>query len=367
MSMMLDHSFVVPVSLDLAWGVLLDVQRVTPCMPGAVVDDFDGEVITGRLTVKVGPVRLTYKGTAKFTERDAGARVIVVEASGKEPRGAGTASATIRAGLETEPGGQATKVNVHTTMNVTGRPAQFGRGVMIEVGGKLVEQFAQNLAQLLASGTVPVSTVAAAVTPPASQAPARPAASAGTSRQPPVAATGTVHASATPPAPPASESPKRPAGYAGIFISYRREDAAYPAGWLYERLANHFGHGQVFKDVDTIQLGDDFVEKITEAVTACDVLLAVIGSRWLTVTDGKGRRRLDDPSDFVRIEIEAALERGVRVIPVLVEGATMPNPAELPTGLEKLTRRQALVLNPERFDTSRLLKVLNATLVSRHE
>jgi hypothetical protein len=131
-------------------------------------------------------------------------------------------------------------------------------------------------------------------------------------------------------------------------------------------LANHFGHGQVFKDVDTIQLGDDFVEKITEAVGACEVLLAVIGSRWLTVTDKNGRRRLDDPADFVRLEIEAALERGVRIIPVLVDGASMPSGAELPTSLEKLTRRQALVLSPDRFDTSRLLKALNATLAGRH-
>jgi carbon monoxide dehydrogenase subunit G len=367
MSMELDHSFTVPVSPDRAWGVLLDVQQVAPCMPGATVDEFDGEVIAGRLKVKVGPVSLTYRGTAKFTRRDPGARVIVVEASGKETRGAGTASAVIQALLEAERGGQATKVSVHTTMTITGRPAQFGRGAVIEVGGKLVEQFAQNLAQLLASGTGTAGPVAAAVAPPASAAPARPAASAGPSRQPPVADTGTVPAATAQTAPPASESPKRPAGYAGIFINYRREDAPYPAAWLYERLASHFGHGQVFKDVDTIQLGDDFVEKITEAVGACEVLLAVIGSRWLTVTDGKGRRRLDDPSDFVRLEIEAALERGVRVIPVLVDGASMPSPAELPTGLERLTRRQALVLSPERFDTSRLLKVLNATVASRHD
>jgi len=118
-------------------------------MPGASVDEFDGEVVTGRIKVKVGPVSLTYRGTAKFTERDPDARVIVLEASGKETRGAGTASATVRATLEPESGGEATKATMHTTMNVTGRPAQFGRGVMVEVGGKLVEQFAQNLRQLI--------------------------------------------------------------------------------------------------------------------------------------------------------------------------------------------------------------------------
>src|SRR5216684_7947881 len=145
MSMEMDHSFTVPVPPERAWDVLLDVERIAPCMPGAIVDEFDGEVVTGRIKVKVGPVSLTYRGTAKFTERDPDARVIVLEASGKETRGAGTASATVRASLEPESGGEATKVSMHTTMNVTGRPAQFGRGVMVEVGGKLVEQFAQNL------------------------------------------------------------------------------------------------------------------------------------------------------------------------------------------------------------------------------
>jgi TIR domain len=149
-----------------------------------------------------------------------------------------------------------------------------------------------------------------------------------------------------------------------IFISYRREETAYPAGWLYERLADRFGGGQVFKDVDSIQLGDDFVEVITSAVGSCDVLLALIGEEWLTITDAHGKRRLDNPDDFVRLEIEAALTRKVRVIPILVDGARMPREDELPDSLATLVRRQALELSPARFDfdTSRLLKVLDATL-----
>jgi carbon monoxide dehydrogenase subunit G len=150
MSMELDHSFTVPVPPDRAWHVLLDVERIAPCMPGATVEEFDGEVVTGRIKVKVGPVSLTYRGTAKFTERDPDARVVVVDASGKETRGAGTASAAVRASLE--PAGDGTQVLIHTTMNVTGRPAQFGRGVIAEVGGKLVEKFAQNLAQMISDG-----------------------------------------------------------------------------------------------------------------------------------------------------------------------------------------------------------------------
>jgi uncharacterized protein len=150
MAMELDNSFTVPVPPEQAWDVLLDVARIAPCMPGATVDEVDGDVVNGRIKVKVGPVSLTYRGTATFTERDADARVVVMEASGKETRGAGTASATVRASLEPDPSGSGTVVTMHTTMNVTGRPAQFGRGVMVEVGGKLVDQFAANLAQQIA-------------------------------------------------------------------------------------------------------------------------------------------------------------------------------------------------------------------------
>jgi TIR domain len=155
-----------------------------------------------------------------------------------------------------------------------------------------------------------------------------------------------------------------PAKPGRIFISYRRDETAYPAGWLYDRLADNYGGGQVFKDVDSIELGDDFVEVITRAVGSCDVLLALIGEQWLTITDEHGRRRLDDPDDFVRLEIEAALTRNVRVIPILVDGARMPRADELPGSLVKLRRRQALELSPARFeyDTGRLLKVLDTTL-----
>jgi len=153
--MELEHSFTIPVPPEQAWPVLLDVERVAPCMPGATIDSVDGDVIKGRIKVKVGPVQMTYAGTAHFTERDDQARSITLEASGKETRGAGTASATVRSSLQDE-GGQ-TKVVVHTSMNVTGRPAQFGRGVMAEVGGRIIEKFASNLAALLASASVSVA------------------------------------------------------------------------------------------------------------------------------------------------------------------------------------------------------------------
>jgi carbon monoxide dehydrogenase subunit G len=147
--MELEHSFSVPVPVARAWDVLLDVERVAPCMPGATLDAVSGDDISGRIKVKVGPIQMTYAGTAKFTERDEASHVVVLEASGKETRGAGTASASVRS--ELTPDGDQTRVTVHTTLNVTGKPAQFGRGVMVEVGGKLIGIFASNLAAMLAA------------------------------------------------------------------------------------------------------------------------------------------------------------------------------------------------------------------------
>ena len=160
----LEHSFTIPVPPEQAWQALLDVERIAPCMPGATVDSVDGDVVKGRIKVKVGPVMMTYAGTARFVERDEQARAVTLEASGKETRGAGTASATIRSTLQDEGGGQ-TKVVVHTTMSVTGRPAQFGRGVMAEVGGRIIERFAANLAAMLAGEGSPAAGAAGAAAP----------------------------------------------------------------------------------------------------------------------------------------------------------------------------------------------------------
>jgi carbon monoxide dehydrogenase subunit G len=147
--MELEHSFTVPVPVERAWDVLLDVERVAPCMPGASLDSVTGDEIAGRIKVKVGPISMTYAGNAKFTERDKAAGVVTLEASGKETRGAGTASASVRSELTGD--GDQTHVTVHTSLNVTGKPAQFGRGVMVEVGGKLIGIFADNLAAMLAA------------------------------------------------------------------------------------------------------------------------------------------------------------------------------------------------------------------------
>ncbi len=149
-----------------------------------------------------------------------------------------------------------------------------------------------------------------------------------------------------------------------VFISYRRDDSAFPAGWLYDRLCMHLGREQVFKDVDSIDPGDDFFRVIENAVGSCQVLLALIGDRWLDITDETGQRRLDDPDDFVRLEIEAALRRDVRVIPILVGRAPMPRSGQLPDSLRGLVRRNAIEVSPNRFesDLARLVRAIDKTL-----
>jgi hypothetical protein len=131
---------------------------------------------------------------------------------------------------------------------------------------------------------------------------------------------------------------------------------------LYDVLVHHFPNAQVFKDVDNIDAGEHFVERITTAVESCDVLLTVIGPNWLTITDENGQRRLHDPEDYVRVDIETALERKIRVIPILVDNARMPGADELPFTLEPLVRRKPVEINPVTFDTGRLIAIVRKTL-----
>ncbi|MEO8324953.1 MAG: SUMF1/EgtB/PvdO family nonheme iron enzyme [Nitrospirota bacterium] len=143
----------------------------------------------------------------------------------------------------------------------------------------------------------------------------------------------------------------------GIFISYRREDSIAYAGRLFDRLADRFGEEQIFMDIDTMRVGLDFVEQIENAVQSCDVLIAVIGKTWVNKQDEEGHRRLDNPEDLVRVEIHAALERNIPVVPLLVGGAGMPKASELPDAIAKLARRQAMKMSDERFraDATRLI------------
>lgn len=134
-----------------------------------------------------------------------------------------------------------------------------------------------------------------------------------------------------------------------FFISYRRDDSSGHAGRLYDRLRERFGEHRVFMDV-AIRSGDRFAQSIDQAITAPTAVLVIIGREWLTTADAEGRRRLDDPADFVRLEVATALARAARVVPILVQGARMPASSELPSALQGLSERQAVEIRDNRFD-----------------
>ena len=167
--MELQHSFSVPVDVDRAWAVLVDIEQVAPCMPGAALDTVDGDEFTGSVKVRLGPIGITYKGKARFVEKDQVAHRAVIDAQGKDARGNGTASATVTATLHPQDDG--TRVEVNTDLAITGKPAQFGRGVMVDVGNKLIGQFADCLAGKLAKPAGPAADGPAAAAPAAVSGP----------------------------------------------------------------------------------------------------------------------------------------------------------------------------------------------------
>jgi len=167
------------VDVDRAWAVLVDLEQVAPCMPGAALDTVDGDEFTGSVKVRLGPIGITYKGKARFVEKDQVAHRAVIDAQGKDARGNGTASATVTATLHPQDDG--TRVEVNTDLAITGKPAQFGRGVMVDVGNKLIGQFADCLAGKLAKpagpaadGPAPAAPAAVSGPPPAASQPDTP-------------------------------------------------------------------------------------------------------------------------------------------------------------------------------------------------
>lgn len=174
--MQLENSFTVPADIDTAWETLLDVEAIAPCMPGATLESVEGDSFTGNVKVKLGPVSMTYGGKARFVSKDADAHVAVIEGTGKETRGTGTATANVTTTL-VEEAADRTRVDVVTELTITGKAAQFGRGVMQDVAGRIVDQFASNLEGVIASrGTAvvevaEVGTATGGVTPPPVPAP----------------------------------------------------------------------------------------------------------------------------------------------------------------------------------------------------
>lgn len=203
--MQLEHSFTVPVGVDEAWKVLLDIERVAPCMPGAALETVDGDDFTGTVKVKLGPISLTYKGKASFVEKDEAAHRAVINAQGRDARGNGTASAKVSATL-TDQSGQ-TKVDVLTDLDITGKPAQFGRGVMVDVGNKLIGQFADCLAGKLTGDAPPPAEPQAAPAP----APAEPTKKTAAKKAPAKKRPSPGPTAATPEPAPAAEPTPEPA------------------------------------------------------------------------------------------------------------------------------------------------------------
>ena len=171
--MELNNEFRVPVPPAKAWEVLTDVERIAPCLPGATLLSVDGDDFTGSVKVKVGPITVSYKGKATFEQKDEAAHRAVIKANGKETRGQGNAAATVTAQLKDE--GEATTVILTTDLTISGKAAQFGRGVLADVASKLIGQFAERLeADVLADSAPagalpPISTEPAAIKPPVRQ------------------------------------------------------------------------------------------------------------------------------------------------------------------------------------------------------
>jgi len=183
----IEDSFRVEVPVEEAWKVLLDLERIAPCLPGAQLTEVEGDEYRGTVKIKVGPITAQYKGVAKIEEADEANRKVVLQAEGRDTRGQGNASATVIATLVGDGGG--TTVNIDTDLNITGKVAQFGRGVMADVSSKLLGQFADNLKQDVLSGTPTASAAPEAVDGPTVAGTASPAdagfASTGASQEGP--------------------------------------------------------------------------------------------------------------------------------------------------------------------------------------
>ncbi|VVJ20080.1 carbon monoxide dehydrogenase G protein [Amycolatopsis camponoti] len=162
--MRLDHEFTVPAPIGEVWQAVVDPERVAPCMPGATLTKVEGDKFSGTVKVKLGPISLLYKGNGEFLEKDEAARKVTIKASGKDSRGSGTAAATVTLTLTEADGG--THGSVSTELSITGKPAQFGRGLISEVGGKILDTFAGCLSDKLAPSASPApAPVAVAPTP----------------------------------------------------------------------------------------------------------------------------------------------------------------------------------------------------------
>jgi carbon monoxide dehydrogenase subunit G len=244
--MELSHSFTVPASVEQTWATFMDIEGVAECFPGAVVTEATEDAFTGTVKVKLGPIALTYAGNGSFVERDEAARRAVIEAKGKDKRGNGTASATVTIALADE-SGASTRADVATDLSITGKPAQFGRGVIQDVSDKLLGQFIACIEDRLSEAGAPAEAAATAPAPSAGAAPepagpepvgAGPAEAPAPERETPVPPTvqpaarpATARAgAATPPPRPRKEAEPLDLGSAVMPVLLRRYGAYVAAG-----------------------------------------------------------------------------------------------------------------------------------------
>ncbi len=289
--MHLKRSVSIAAPLDKVWEAINNPEIFTSCLPAASLTANEGDSFIGTWTVKFGPFSLTYRGRGTYVERNTAAHRVVIETNGRELRGNGTINATVTGMLAAE-GQNETKVTVITDLTMTGRPAQTMHGdvprLLNQTIGHFVPCMTDKLTQL--------------------------------------------------------------AGEDAIFISYRRSDQAGMAARLYEKLVAKFGRDRLFIDVDSIELGADFAQVVEYALGRCRIFIAVIGPDWLMAEDEFGSRRLDNPNDYVRLEIESALGSCARVIPILIDDTRMPREAELPNSIKALARRNACQVSTARLD-----------------
>jgi carbon monoxide dehydrogenase subunit G len=279
----LEHQFSVPAPPDVVWAAVIDPERVAPCMPGATLTAVDGAEFSGGVKVKLGPVSLTYKGSGQFLETDEQARRVVIKASGKDARGNGTAAATVTVTLAEE--GSGTKGTVVTDLTVTGKPAQFGRGMIVEVGGKILDAFAACLATKLDTTAAPAEPETAPAAqpaededgdegePPAKPKPARRRTAARAQGAP--TATAEVTDGATAPEVPAA-STLEPAPHLQLVAEQEQPAPAAP-----EPAARQVDVSSEAEAIDLLDYaGASVAKRAVPAVAALLVLVFVI--RWLT-------------------------------------------------------------------------------------
>ena len=262
--MKLQNEFTVPAPVERAWEVLLDVERVAPCLPGATIDGSEGDEYTGTMKVKIGPITAQYKGTVKIEEADEAARRAVMRAQARDSRGQGTASATITSSMEEVEGG--TRVQVETDMRVTGPAAQFGRGVMQDVSAKLMGRFADCLAEQMSGGAPPAAEEAGGAAAPAEQ----------TGAAEPAPAPDAAGARAVGPLNPAAEPPPGPAGDSAAAAARPDEPAAASAPH-----GDQLGEAVERPTSDVLDLGEASREAVLKRVVPLAVgLVALLLILW---------------------------------------------------------------------------------------